>query len=202
VESTTGSRLADLETLVSNLPTQQTSDPRDTIYALLSISSDAQPHTFEVDYNKNSTQVFKDFIQFCVNRSKSIDVICRYWALEPVKTPRNVSHAPYWSRSCRTKDDLLPSWVPRVSGLPFEARGRNRYGRNNGDSIVGAPKRRFCNASKGTTSMAMFGEIETPTDDDQIPVAMTSAFGTQNIQAGKINHAPLSSSFSFHQTPS
>jgi hypothetical protein len=31
---------------------------------------------------------------------------------------------------------------------------------------------------------------------------MTSAFRTQNIQARKINHAPFSSSFSFHQTPS
>ena len=86
VESTTGRRLVDLETLVSNLPTQQISDPQDTIYALLSISSDAQPHTFEVDYNENSTQVFKDFIQFCVNRSKSIDVICRHWAPEPVRS--------------------------------------------------------------------------------------------------------------------
>jgi hypothetical protein len=30
--------------------------------------------------------------------------------------------------------------------------------------------------------MVIFGEIETPTDEDQTPVAMASAFGTQNIQ--------------------
>jgi hypothetical protein len=42
----------------------------------------------------------------------------------------------------------------------------------------------------------------------ETPVAMTSGIGTRNIQTGnfetgiQINRAPLSSSFSFHQTPS
>jgi hypothetical protein len=71
--------------------------------------------------------------------------------------------------------------------LPFEARGRNQYGRNNGNDLVGTPKKRFYNVWKGTTGMVIFGEIETPTDDDQIPVAMTSAFRVANKSARNSN---------------
>lgn len=165
VETSTGRRLADLETLVSNLPAQQASDPRDTIYAVLAISSDAPPGLFDVDYRKTSTQVFKDFIDFCVNKSKSLDVICKHWAPEPEKrlqreetlrTPQTLSS----SRKLRPPGEALPSWVPRVSGLPFGPRGRNRSGRINGDSLVGTPNRKFYNASRGTSGKVIFGKSE------------------------------------------
>lgn len=104
--------LLSLEYLVSSLTIFDTSNPHDTIYALLAIAKDTTPTAAElygaassdyvrdglelftqrkryhVDYKLPYVDVCKDFIQFCIQRSlqadpsRALDVICRPWATE------------------------------------------------------------------------------------------------------------------------
>ena len=97
-------RVSSLESLVASLPMFESTDPRDTIYALLSIAADTQnwdvlpAHKrdelrvkglvpFEADYSKNILEVYKDFIAFCILSSGSLDVLCRHWAPSEFRIP-------------------------------------------------------------------------------------------------------------------
>jgi hypothetical protein len=149
---------ADLETLVSYFPAQQAFLPQDIVYSLLAISSDRpkspsdrKAPVFQVNYEKSPRLVFKEFVEYCVQQSKSLDIICRHWAPKPNITKASLD--PDFDRQ-------RPSWISDVSGLAFGIRGTNQYGRNNGDSLVGTPDRRYYNASKGTLGMAIFGESQ------------------------------------------
>ncbi|KAK5118220.1 hypothetical protein LTR85_008200 [Meristemomyces frigidus] len=82
-----------------------------------------QPHSIMVDYNADIYDVFKQFLDFAMSRSRSLDIICHPWAPEP----------PYGARA-------LPSWIPQLSSAPFEKKpGQNAYGRVRADSLVGTP---------------------------------------------------------------
>ena len=102
--------LSSLEYLVSRLAVFEATQPRDTIYALLSIAKDTTPQaappklpisassaerlefwaqrnlareTYRVDYGLPVVEVYKDFIDFAIRRSvksSALDVICRPWA--------------------------------------------------------------------------------------------------------------------------
>ncbi|RDW83049.1 hypothetical protein BP5796_04540 [Coleophoma crateriformis] len=161
---------ATLETLVSYLPAQEFADPRDAIYSLLALSSDASPNqplaengptseplSIRLDYSKTPFEVFRQFVDFCVRRSKSLDILCRHWAPEVIEIPGRLGNG---SRGSLRSPLSRPSWTPSVSGLPFGKRGKHRYGRNNGDSLVGTPDKKWYNASKGTIGMAIFGQLE------------------------------------------
>ena len=97
-------RVSSLESLVASLPMFESTDPRDTIYALLSIAADTQnwdvlpAHKrdelrvkglvpFEADYSKNILEVYKNFIAFCILSSGSLDVLCRHWAPSEFRNP-------------------------------------------------------------------------------------------------------------------
>ncbi|KAI0505324.1 heterokaryon incompatibility protein-domain-containing protein [Xylaria bambusicola] len=103
----------------------------DLIYILVSIASDT-PQAREiyankqhevvplvVDYAKPPLRVYKDFVKFCIMSSKSLDVLCRPWAMPP-------------RRSVATENEAidLPSWIPLLS-----------RGRKNGENLVGAVDR-------------------------------------------------------------
>jgi len=82
-----------------------------------------QPHSIMVDYNADVYDVFKQFLDFAMSRSRSLDILCHAWAPEP---PRG---AP-----------PLPSWIPQLSSAPFEKKpGQNAYGRVRADTLVGTP---------------------------------------------------------------
>lgn len=97
-------RASSLESLVACLPMFESTDPRDTIYALLSIAEDTQNWNvfsarkqeelrtqgrvpFEADYSKDILEVFKDFTAFCIQTSGSLDIICRHWARSEFRNP-------------------------------------------------------------------------------------------------------------------
>ena len=97
-------RMSSLENLVDSLIMFESRDPRDTIYALLSIASDTRSwNTFsargqgtpqnpslppiEADYSKNILEVFKDFTAFCIQTSGSLDIMCRHWAPSQFRKP-------------------------------------------------------------------------------------------------------------------
>lgn len=105
--------LKDLETLVVTLCPLVNSEPRDAIYAFLSLAADtvqfpsrrqkgvvSNPaihlkRNWKFDYEKPVLHVFKEFVDFCIRESGSLDIICRHWA-------------PLGSGN-------LPSWIGQVS---------------------------------------------------------------------------------------
>jgi len=80
-------RRMSLETLVDLGTFSETTDQRDTIYALLNLANDIasfsrpdQSDTIIPDYGKDVLDVFVDFILHCCYHSGSLDIICRPWA--------------------------------------------------------------------------------------------------------------------------
>ncbi|KAK5115392.1 hypothetical protein LTR85_009852 [Meristemomyces frigidus] len=71
-----------------------------------------------VDYNKTVFEVCRDFLQFTVHRSRSLDMLCRPWAPD---------------------DDSLPSWIPPLSRGAFSPGVRRVHRRVNADPLVGEP---------------------------------------------------------------
>ncbi|MCJ1395419.1 hypothetical protein MMC18_008305 [Xylographa bjoerkii] len=138
-----------LEYLVYTLSKLEVSDPRDTIYALLSLAKDTRSVfgkeetgqrglVLRPDYSKDYFEVFRDFTKFCIQSSRSLDLICRPWA-------RGI-----------TAD--LPSWIPRLQERWFgDAKGSQ--GRINSESLVGIPGRSYYNASGRGPSTTFFKTV-------------------------------------------
>jgi hypothetical protein len=162
-------RLLDLETLVSTFLAFEAKDPRDTVYGVLSIAKDtpySDPDTtahmassgmlpgrgavessvdlrITPNYNKSLADLCTDFIEYCVEKSRSLDIICRHWAPVPKKG-----------------EPSMPSWVSLITGSAFGEPEAALQGRSNGDSLVGTPSRRHqknYNASAGLEPFARFG---------------------------------------------
>lgn len=171
-------RLSSLEALVSTLLIFEASDPRDTVYALLSIAKgDVSPPILSVsgfiqqpgneatplvpDYNKTTVEVYRDFTRSCIQTSGSLDIICRHWApvgrkrsatLEPVRIKRKKRNKP-------TLNARMPSWVSYLTESPFGDPEDALNGRVNGDSLVGHPDHKYYNAAAGTAASVEFEEI-------------------------------------------
>lgn len=117
--------LLSLEYLVSSLTVFEASQPRDAVYSLLAIARDSAPlaelqtvsddgteealimstvssflerKPFRVDYSRPYSDVCKDFISFCIERSRrsdpsrALDILCRPWAPDAYEAPGNVDH--------------------------------------------------------------------------------------------------------------
>ncbi|KAM5511694.1 ankyrin and het domain protein [Fusarium oxysporum f. sp. phaseoli] len=120
-----------IEYLVTSLKTFDTSNTRDLIYSLVSIASDTsrkiwhhdnggdEEEDMDMDYNKSEVAVYQDFTRFCVESSKSLDVICRPWAM-PLE-----------------EAGTLPSWIPLLDKSEFGEPEEVYTGRKNGDNLVG-----------------------------------------------------------------
>jgi Heterokaryon incompatibility protein (HET) len=74
-----------------------------------------------VDYSKTVYEVCKDFLEFALAQSESLDIICRPWAPGPHKGETD-----------------LPSWIPKLFGAPFEL-VEKVYKRVEADPLVGLP---------------------------------------------------------------
>ncbi|KAH7345860.1 heterokaryon incompatibility protein-domain-containing protein [Pyrenochaeta sp. MPI-SDFR-AT-0127] len=141
LESTKG-----LESLVCCLSGFDTSDPRDTINAFISISREANrlgsfnrstPKPPAPDYGKDLFEIYRDFVKWVVETSGSLDIICRHWALKERTTP-----TPTTPRLVQ-----LPSWIKFVEDSAW-GKGEDRLrGRKAGDSFVGLPENNNYNAS-------------------------------------------------------
>lgn len=90
-------RLWKLESLVLTFIHFEASDPRDTIFALLSLakdnfnigdpSKDLVDSTTIPDYTSTPLDVYMNFVAHCVISTGSVDIVCRHWAL-PFDTAR------------------------------------------------------------------------------------------------------------------
>jgi hypothetical protein len=166
-------RLLSLEVLVSTLLAFEAKDPRDIVYAVLSIANDT-PYSDSTtaaetvasrvttplaaavaplgdpritpNYEKDLSEVFCDFIDYCVEKSSSLDIICRHWAPATKERRRSIT--------ALTADTHLsmPTWVSLITGSAFGGPELALQGRCNGDSLVGTPSRqnhKNYNASAG-----------------------------------------------------
>lgn len=164
-------RLSTLETLVSTLLSFEAGDPRDIIYAVLSMAKDTiegdvtnalyedRPQLVP-DYEKPLVDVFKDFIHFAVSNSECLDIICRHWApvLKRQPTPQKPSPQFRRQQSELAIRNQLPSWIPSVSRSAFGNPIDHLTGRMNGDSLVGVSDRKNYNTTPRTTAIWRFGE--------------------------------------------
>ena len=176
-------RLSSLEALVSRLLKFEASDPRDTVYALLSIykekhslegsssqtsssllvSDSTYPQNKLVpDYEKHIVQVFRDFTEYCVSTSRSIDIICRHWAPSGWNRTATFKELRIKKKKKEKKQNInpkIPSWIPLLTNSPFGAPRHDQHSRVNGDSLVGYPDRKCYNASGGMEPEVRFENV-------------------------------------------
>ena len=173
-------RLTSLESLVSSLLIFEATDPRDIIYALLAIAKDIPKSTdltvsgivgrsaadsvsFTADYNKNILEVYKDFIAFCIQSSKSLDIVCRHFAPTEVRQPLKPADRGRLRARGGPLPMLtfkLPSWIPLLAKSPFGVAHTAVRGRRvQADGLVGPPDRKRYDAARGTSAAVLFGEI-------------------------------------------
>ncbi|KAI1109288.1 heterokaryon incompatibility protein-domain-containing protein [Nemania sp. NC0429] len=133
--------VSSLETLVSNLAFFESSDPRDSIFALLNIARESALPTQDnrvgppkPDYEKNLLEVYTDLLEWVVCSTASLDIMCRQWA-----TPERTAPA---GRKNATSLVTLPSWIQTIDTSTWGARDQRFNGRLNGDSLVGKAERR------------------------------------------------------------
>ncbi|GAW18788.1 hypothetical protein ANO14919_082700 [Xylariales sp. No.14919] len=155
-----------LESLVTSLKTFDVTDGKDLIYSLVSIASDTpqgqhtysgkkDPVPFTVNYEKPTLRVYKDFTKFCILSSKSIDVLCRPWALPVTGDEKAIE---------------LPSWIPLLSQSEFGNPEEVYRGRKNGDNLVGPVGRPHYKASGGTSFDVTQLDKEKFEDSQVLPV--------------------------------
>jgi hypothetical protein len=216
-------RLMNLETLVSSMfLSSETLDPKDTIFAVLSLAKDtfAAPElrirhagpgstgdgldilrkafnyvTFRLNslasfvldpfvstsqqvlpnrnYSRITTnndktlaEVCIDFVEYCIETSQSLDILCRHWAPNPGSNKLRISESE--SKKDREK---LPTWIGRIDGHAFSISNGAFSGRVNGDSLVSGVergRRQYYDASAGLKPFVTFGKCHIKlTDDDQ-----------------------------------
>lgn len=97
------------------------------------------PPKLHIDYGTPIPTVFKQFTQYCVETSGSLDIICRPWAKQPKSQ----------ERSLLKTNNILPSWVPLLENAEFGGPGQSHKGRKNGRSFVGTVGQQIYDASNG-----------------------------------------------------
>ncbi|TGJ79140.1 hypothetical protein E0Z10_g9625 [Xylaria hypoxylon] len=158
VDGTVFEPVFNLEALVSSLASFESSDPRDSIFALLNIASKSMiPASKETDivvppkanYERNLLEVYTDLLEWVVHSTGSLDMICRYWATpERTKPGRRKSPTPLVT---------LPSWIQTIQKSTWGTQEQGLNCRSNGDSLVGKAGRRRYNASHGKRPEVQFG---------------------------------------------
>ena len=189
-------RLKSLESLVSELVVFEAGDPRDTIYALMSLAWDTpgrmEPSrswkrhaadgsvTFQADYKKNILEVFKDFTAFCVCSSHSLNIICRKWA--PNRRVKKLSAAEryiYRGRKPPTEEVELPSWIGLLKESPFGMPRAGPQTRVAGESLVDTPDRKRYDASGGIKAEVLFGEDDVDESAGIYMISSIQLFGSE-----------------------
>ncbi|KAI1874567.1 hypothetical protein JX265_004775 [Neoarthrinium moseri] len=151
-----------LEYLVSTLTAFQTSDPRDTIYAFLSLAAEtsrvsasqqARVVSIEPKYDRDLLEVYVHYTSWVISNSKSLDIICRRWALPE----RQKATVGYYRLT------TLPSWIKTIPQTQYDRRFDEIDDAEVKDEnlFVGTPGSRRYNASFNLHPEVRFGmEVE------------------------------------------
>ena len=170
-----------LEALVSELTMFEAGDPRDSVYAVMALAWDVEEGpsrqmrdlraeaalrpSLRVDYQKNTLQVFTDFIAFCVHRSNSLDIICRKWAPNRrIKRMRVADRPRYRGGRLPLEEVYIPSWIGLLKDSAFGLPNVGPPSRVAGNSLVDSSLRRPYNASGGKRAEVLFGEMSSHND--------------------------------------
>ena len=100
------------------------SDPRDRIFALLGLATDAHPIPFAPDYNKSPEQVYKSTVKETIERDQNLDVLT--YTQFNNKNFRVPSWCPDWTiRKSEVKLSLHSlSTRAAIGGKPFRCAGK------------------------------------------------------------------------------
>jgi hypothetical protein len=178
-----------METLVSTLLAFEATDPRDIVYAVLSIANDTPysdsdsaaqmtasiadlktlgDHRIIPNYDKTLVEICTDFIEYCVEKSDSLDILVRHWAPAPKKRVLDPDTPP----------QKMPTWVSLITGSAFGDPEAALQGRSNGDSFVGISSRQHqknYNACASLQPWALFDRHEyNDAENYQSPQSPTS----------------------------
>ncbi|KAH8803481.1 heterokaryon incompatibility protein-domain-containing protein [Xylogone sp. PMI_703] len=139
------SGLLTLETLVADLGSFESSIPHDTIYALLNLAGDVQRReSFPVDYRQTFNELAKLFIEFAIQSSRSLDIICRPWA--PENSGPLSKGLTHWQPNNK-EPSKQASWICPLSKAAYDYQLNHRFTRRNADSFLGSPGHAYYNAS-------------------------------------------------------
>ncbi|KAL3418152.1 hypothetical protein PVAG01_09867 [Phlyctema vagabunda] len=89
------------------------------------------------DYRKCFRDVCADFIEYCIENSNSLDILCRHWV-------------PSTDSSVDSGIEVMPSWILSITGHAFGGPEQAWRRRVNGDSFVGEFETRTQYAASGT----------------------------------------------------
>lgn len=160
-----------LETLVDLGKFSETTDLRDTIYALVNMANDVasfsppgQSDAIVPDYGKNVLDVFVDFILHCCCHSGSLDIICRPWAPVSSSAVYDTGQDNRVSQNIRK----YPSWIASRDNLPFGNPSWRLNHRINGKSLVGDSQERIYNTHYGSKPHVSVGRNEYGTCDGSL----------------------------------
>lgn len=196
-------------------------EPRDNIYSMLSIAKDTVFHSTSIenrgeetqktappivaDYQKSLLDVCKDFVAHCIERSGSVDIICRHWA--PVLKQRQQTMEEKIKGFYVQTTEKLPSWISPVSKSTYGGPDNVLNGRVHGDSFVGLPNAKNYNATPGTLPIYRFGEVQEmaiTSLSDNMSIADTDGISptNQTIPVRAVLHRSSASSSSIPQRAS
>lgn len=138
-----------LEMLVHLGTFSETTDKRDTIFALLNVANDTEnslegttTHTIVPDYKKSVLDVYVDFIMHCCRQAQSLDIIVRPWA--PPPTHQDIGQ--FQVNKNGSYSQTFPSWISTRDKLPYGDPTSRLVHRIHGIPLVGSSEKRVYNA--------------------------------------------------------
>jgi hypothetical protein len=148
-----------LETLVYMSTFSETSNERDTIFALLNMANNTSStlHSTErpsllPDYRKSILEVYSDFVRHCCYHARSLDILCRPWAPSP--SPQ--------LQTGQSDGQQLPSWICVRDNLPYGDPSWRLKHRLHANPLVGDKRKQMYNAHNGTEPVAVIGLPDKP----------------------------------------
>lgn len=83
------------------------------------------------DYSKSLTDVCADFMEYCIETSQSLDILCRHWA----PSPRPLT--AHEQIQAQQSSETLPSWILPLQKSAFGGPNEIFKVRRKGDTLVG-----------------------------------------------------------------
>jgi len=141
-----------LEELISTLTAFDCGDPRDVIYAVLSVASGNPQNDIRPHESKSLLQLYTEFIKYCAEALGSLDMICRHWAPHNKVIVKQIT-----KQDKRRFMSNLPTWIGTLEESTFGTPDKVFSGQKEARSLVGPPSHTLYKASSGRPPKFTFG---------------------------------------------
>lgn len=126
IVAVTRDRLPTLSTLLKIFHRKNVTDPRDAVYALLSLSKEHQHAQPNIDYTAEILDVFRNAVELSVQVNETLDIICQSFGLGSCQhelswVPR--FYTKFLDCACHKHNDLPSSSEPYRSESPYSTSG-------------------------------------------------------------------------------